>query len=98
MIARRCALNSSHQQWPPHMRFGISMGVRLSDAVIDSLIDSLVDSPTLLYAWHYRQANLFLDRLAFEISLHIQRQGYSALPIAASQIIDWKGQTAHLSQ
>ncbi len=83
----------SPQQWPPHMRFGISMGVRLSDAVIDSL----VDSPTLLYAWHYRQANLFLDRLAFEISLYIQQEGYSALPIPASQIIDWKRQTAHLS-
>jgi len=76
------------------MRSGVSMGVRLSDAVIDSL----VDSPTLLYAWHYRRANLFLDRLAFEIPLYIQREGYSALPIAASQIIDWKGQTAHLSQ
>jgi len=71
----------------------ICMGVKLSRAVLNSL----KDHPTLLYKWHYRQANIFLDRMAFELSLHIERLGFRALPIAASQIIDWKRQIGHLS-
>ncbi|UCE18098.1 MAG: epoxyqueuosine reductase [Gemmatimonadota bacterium] len=72
---------------------GISLGVRLSGAVLAEI----EDGPTLLYAWHYRQANIVLDRVAFRLSEYIQEQGYRALPIAASQIIDWRQQIAHLS-
>ena len=73
--------------------YGISLGVRLSTAVLDEL----EDGPTLLYAWHYRQANIFLDRVAFRLYGRIQDQGFRAVPIAASQIIDWRRQEAHLS-
>lgn len=73
--------------------FGLSLGVRLSEAVLDEL----QDGPTLLYAWHYRQANIHLDRVAFLLSGYIQERGYRAIPIAASQIIDWHQQVAHLS-
>ena len=73
--------------------YGISLGLRLSRAVLDEI----EDGPTLLYAWHYRQANIVLDRVAFRLSDLIQERGYRALPIAASQIIDWRQQVAHLS-
>jgi epoxyqueuosine reductase QueG len=41
--------------------------------------------------------NSLLDQSTLRISLAIQERGYNALPIPASQIIDWEKQTAHLS-
>jgi len=55
------------------------------------------DRPTRLYFHHYRQLNFFLDRAAFLLSSYIQESGFQALPIPASQIIDWDRQKAHLS-
>jgi hypothetical protein len=76
-------------------RFGlaISLGKRLNDAVLDDIDDH----PTPLYFHHYRQTNAFLDRGALVLADHIQTTGFAVLPIAASQIIDWEGQRAHLS-
>ncbi|NQT46086.1 MAG: epoxyqueuosine reductase [Candidatus Omnitrophica bacterium] len=71
----------------------ISMAVRLSK----SILDTLIDHPTKLYYHHYRQANMFLDRLAFTIANFIQEAGFQALPVPASQIVDWENQKAHLS-
>jgi epoxyqueuosine reductase len=73
--------------------FGISIGIRLSDAVLEEIDDH----PTLLYLHHYRQANYILDRIAFHVAALIQHMGGKALPIAASQIVDWEGQKGHLS-
>lgn len=72
---------------------GISLGKRLLDAVIEDI----TDRPTALYFHHYRQLNFFLDRGAFLISSHIQDGGFQALPVAASQIIDWEKQRSHVS-
>ena len=72
---------------------GVSMAVRLSDAVLEEI----EDRPTQLYFHHYRQANVFLDRVAFGLAHLIQKMGYHALPIPASQIIDWENQKGHLS-
>jgi len=71
----------------------ISLAVPLSEAVLDGIIDQ----PTLLYKWHYRQANIQLDKLAFLLSIKIQEAGYRTLPIAASQVIDWHKQIGHVS-
>ena len=40
---------------------------------------------------------MFLDQLATRIAGEIEKAGYSALPIPASQIVDWQNQKAHLS-
>ena len=76
-------------------RFGraVSLGKALSGAVLDDIRDR----PTALYFHHYRQTNAFLDRGAFLVADALQKQGFRALPIAASQIIDWEGQRAHVS-
>jgi len=75
------------------LTYAISLAVRLSQAVLDGL----TDGPNLLYKWHYRQANIQLDKIAFLLSNAIQERGYRALPIAASQVIDWRRQIGHLS-
>ena len=71
----------------------ISLAVRLSDPILDEI----QDRPTQLYFHHYRQANFFLDRVAFNLAQFIHQLGHSALPIPASQIIDWENQKGHLS-
>lgn len=71
----------------------LSLGKRL----LDTVIDDIKDRPTPLYFHHYRQLNFFLDRAAFLTSSFIQEQGFQALPIPASQIIDWEKQKAHIS-
>jgi epoxyqueuosine reductase QueG len=71
----------------------ISLGKRL----LDPVIEDIKDRPTLLYFHHYRQLNFFLDRGAFLLSSRIQDRGFQALPIPASQIIDWDKQKSHVS-
>lgn len=78
---------------PSTMKFGIVMGLPLSKTVLDDI----QDKPTMLYKWHYRQANNLLDKTAFEISLAITESGYQAVPIPASQVIDWIRQIGHVS-
>jgi epoxyqueuosine reductase len=71
----------------------VSLGKRLSAAVLDDIRDH----PTSLYFHHYRQMNFFLDRGALLVADEIQKRGFRSLPIAASQIIDWERQRAHVS-
>ena len=76
-------------------RFGlaVSLGKRLSDGVLEDIHDH----PTSIYFHHYRQMNFFLDRGAFLVADFIQKRGCRSLAIAASQIIDWEKQRAHVS-
>jgi epoxyqueuosine reductase len=71
----------------------IVIGTRLSAAVLEEIHQE----PTRLYSHHYKTANTFLDLCAFRISNLIQDKGFYALPVPASQLLDWKTQTAHLS-
>jgi epoxyqueuosine reductase QueG len=73
--------------------YAISVAFRLSQKVLNQI----EDYPTRLYFHHYRMVNMFLDQLALKITNILQKEGYSALPVPASQIIDWKNQRAHLS-
>ncbi len=78
-----------HQTLP----LAIVVALRVSRTVLGTL----EDGPTLLYYHHYRQLNAQLDRAAARISAEIERQGCSALPIPASQIVDWEKMAGHLS-
>ncbi len=71
----------------------IALGLRLADAVLEDI----QSQPTQLYFHHYRQVNAFLDWAALQTAQWIQGRGFQALPIAASQIIDWEKQLAHVS-
>jgi len=65
--------------------------------VSPSVLGTLVDGPNLLYYHHYRQLNFQLDRGALRIAQEIERIGYAALPIAASQVVDWATMRGHVS-
>jgi len=65
----------------PKMQYALSVGVKLSDAVLQT-IDS---APSFVYFQHYRTANALLDSVAFRLAREIEKRGFSAMPIAASQ-------------
>lgn len=71
----------------------ISLGVCLSRGVLEEI----KDAPTRLYFHHYRTLNMFLDQATRIVCHEIEKKGYLAIPIPASQIVDWQNQKAHLS-
>lgn len=64
--------------------FALSIAVRLDDAVISAI----TDHPTLEYAEHYRAMNGKLDAIAARVVDFIVAQGFKALAVPASQILD----------
>lgn len=90
-------LREHFEALPPEQTEGLTLGVSIAVRVSDSVLKGVVVGPTRHYLHHYRMLNWLLDQCALRISLTIQEKGYNALPIPASQIIDWENQTAHLS-
>jgi epoxyqueuosine reductase QueG len=73
--------------------YAISIGIKLQKSVLDTL----VNRPNQIYKTHYRQVNFMLDSISQLAAGRIQRQGYNAMPIAASFIVDWQKQSSHVS-
>ncbi len=73
--------------------YAISVGFRLSD----SIMETIEDGPTTTYRYHYRQVNAHLDRIALQLTAHIQSNEYNAMPIGSSHIVNWQANTGHLS-
>jgi epoxyqueuosine reductase QueG len=71
----------------------ICLGVRLSAAILNEI----QNAPTRLYFHHYRTVNAALDQAGLRVCNYIQNKGFLAMPIPASQILDWENQKAHLS-
>ena len=65
----------------PNLRYAVTIVRRLSDTVVETINGK----PTMMYFHHYRTTNTKLDLLALDVVDFIESQGYSALPIAASQ-------------
>jgi epoxyqueuosine reductase QueG len=83
---------------PEKVRDSLPLAVVIALRVSRAVLSTLEDGPNLLYFHHYRQINAQLDSGATRISAEIERRGCSALPIAASQIVDWEkmaGQVSH---
>ena len=73
--------------------YAISVGFHLSDAVLEEV----ENQPTPLYFHHYQRVNILLDTIGLIVTSTIQDLGHQAMSIAASQLVDWKTQKAHLS-
>lgn len=76
-----------------HLDKAICLGVMLSATVL-SEIDIV---PTKLYFHHYKIVNSFLDHIALRLCNMIQKKGFMALAVPATQIIDWEKNVGHLS-
>ena len=64
--------------------YAITYGIKLSDAIIDEISE---EQPTYTYFNHYRSVNFLIDQIGLNVLLTLQKQGYSAYTIAASQSI-----------
>jgi epoxyqueuosine reductase len=85
-------------EFPEIVRDSLPLAVVIGLRVSRGVLATLEDGPNLLYLHHYRQINAQLDRAATTMSAEIERQGCSALPIPASQVVDWEkmaGQVSH---
>jgi epoxyqueuosine reductase len=71
----------------------VSIGYRLSESVLDTL----TDAPNQLYYFHYQRVNLLLDHAALKITEFIQKKGFQAFPVPASQVIEWDKQLGVVS-
>ena len=72
----------------------ISVGVR----VPKSVFETIHDKPTPIYNVVYQTINRVLDEIADKTSRYLQNNGYSSLPIPASQVVDhenWYGAISH---
>ena len=73
--------------------YGISIGYRLSS----SILETIEGAPTQMYYFHYQRANILLDQTTLLLTARIQEQGFNALPIPASQVVDWERQLGSVS-
>jgi epoxyqueuosine reductase len=72
----------------------ISIAIRLPAAVFEEIRAR----PTPNYATVYQTANRILDEIAFRTAAMLEEDGFKALPIAASQVLDtknWYGAISH---
>ena len=76
-----CKLDYSPIENQPNLMYGVSIVKKLSDSVLRS-IDG---APSMAYFQHYRTINFKLDQLALDAIDYIEKAGYNAFPIAASQ-------------
>ncbi len=73
--------------------FAVSFGIVLSRGILETLSDG----PTQLYLHHYRQLNYRLDMISYFLGRSIEREGFRAVPFAASQVVDWQRQRGHIN-
>lgn len=67
----------------------ISVGISMQHTIVDQLPDRANRSVALSYQYHsYDLINQRLDLLISHVSKYIQREGYNALPIPASERVD----------
>ncbi len=69
------------------------LGIRLSSEVLDTI----AGAPNWTYYHHYRTVNFALDQAALLAAAECRRLGARALPVPASQVLDWERLLGHLS-
>ncbi|OGS19751.1 MAG: hypothetical protein A2219_04760 [Elusimicrobia bacterium RIFOXYA2_FULL_50_26] len=72
---------------------GISIGYRLSGMALETI----EGAPNQIYYFHYQRVNILLDQTALKLCGLIHSKGYNALPVPASQVIDWERQLGTVS-
>ena len=96
-VARLADVRTDDFLLPADTLARLPLAVSIAMRVSADVLCTLENHPNRLYEHHYRQVNFALDRLALELTNRVQELGASALPIAASQLVDWENQRGHLS-
>jgi len=96
-VAETSAFRDKFHSLSPKSLEGLDRAISVAFHLSDRVLEDIVDGPTKLYFFHYQRVNVFLDELALKIANCIQSHGWEALPIPASQLVDWEKQLAHIS-
>ena len=90
-------LRPHYDALPMDQTEGLSYGITIGASVSAAVLRGCIIGPSRHYLHNYRMTNWLLDLTAAKLSVYIQNEGFNAMPIPASQIVDWEAQTAHLS-
>jgi len=75
--------------WVARHRRAISIGIMLPDSIVDQLPQRTDCAVAMTYRHHaYDVMNQRLDHIASRLGGLLQHEGYTALPVAASQTVD----------
>ena len=96
-VAETSAIMDKFHALSPNALQGLDRAISVAFHLSDRVLEDIVDGPTKLYFFHYQRVNVFLDELALKLANYIQSHGWEALPIPASQLVDWEKQLAHIS-
>jgi len=96
-VAEILAVKDKFHTLSPRTLEGLERAISVAFHLSDRVLEDVAEGPTKLYFFHYQRANMLLDELGLKISNFIQSQGWEALPIPASQLVDWEKQLAHVS-
>lgn len=80
-----CSLEGCLPDRYRHFTHAVVLVYRLLDGVMDEVEQS--KTATFTYFHHYRTVNSFLDRCALWTATMLERAGYHALPVGASQSV-----------
>ena len=75
-----------------HLPYGVSLVWKLCDGVVDEIKE--LARPSFTYFQQYRAINAALDQMSLWLATKIEREGYKALPIGASQSVHDAGEYA----
>lgn len=81
---------------PPPALTGLTRAVVFAFPLSRAVLGTLDSGPNLLYLHHYRQVNYHLDRVGLLLGALLEQQRFAALPVPASQVIDWQTPRGHL--
>ncbi len=63
----------------------LSYAITIAIKIPDAILKTINNRPTIEYFHEYRTANAMLDNMSFRLARFIEKQGYNAYPIGASQ-------------
>ena len=64
-----------------NLNYAVTIAVKIPDAILKTIYDR----PSMEYFHEYRTANALLDSISFRLARQIEKFGYNAFPIGASQ-------------
>ena len=77
---------------------GLGTAISIAVPLLDAVVDEIDGGPTHTYFHHYRTVNAFIDQALLRAALMLQREGYRALPVPASQTLHEGGKRMHVGR
>jgi epoxyqueuosine reductase QueG len=77
---------------------GLGTALSIVVPLLGAVVDEIDGGPTHTYFHHYRTVNAFIDQMLLRAGLMLQKEGYRAVPIPASQTLHEGGKREHIGR